>query len=153
MKNEELKTLKELIDNFDKDYYEEKNDTLQQEINNIRMGRPRYEGIYDMIHSDIVPQNQREKEIKRLQNQIKDNKEKKKELGQALSQLRIASDKLERLAEQDLLLDTFHRILRGRNFTELANTDIYKKNDKKYRKLYLVSIKPITHSQNKISKD
>ena len=38
------------------------------------MGRPLYEGIYDRISSNVIPQNQREKEIKRLQNKIKDNK-------------------------------------------------------------------------------
>ena len=153
MKNEELKTLKELIDSFDNNHYEEENDKLQQQIDNIRMGRPLYEGIYDRISSNVIPQNQREKEIKRLQNKIKDNKAKKKELGQALSQLRIASDKLERLAEQDLLLDTIHRLLRSRYSKEMTDADIYKKNDSKYYKLYLSSIKPITHSQNKISKE
>jgi len=153
MRNEELKTLKELIDSFDKDYYEEENDKLQQEIDNIRMGRPRLEGIYERIVSNVVPQNQREKEIKRLQNKKEDNKAKKKELGQALSQLRIASDKLERLAEHDLLLETFHRLLRSRYSKEMTDADIYKKNDSKYYKLYLSSTKPIRHSQNKISKE
>ena len=153
MKTDELKTLKELIDSFDNNHYEEENDKLQQQIDNIRMGRPLYEGIYDRISSNIVPQNQREKEIKRLQNKIKDNKAKKKELGQALSQLRIASDKLERLAEQDFLLDRIHGLLRSRYSKEMTDADIYKKNDSKYYKLYLSSIKPITHSQNKISKE
>ena len=121
MKTDELKTLKELIDDFDNDYYEKQNDILQQKITNIKMGRPLYEGIYDMIHSDIVPQNQREKEIKRLENEKKDNKVKKRELGQALSQLRIASDKLERLAEQDLLFVTIHKTIFLLNFSHIID--------------------------------
>lgn len=39
MENEKLKTLKELIDSFDNGYYGQQNDELQQQINNIRMGR------------------------------------------------------------------------------------------------------------------
>lgn len=153
MKNENLKTLKELIDNFDIDYYDQEIDRLQEEIININMGRPRYEGIYNLINSDIVPKNQKEKEIKKLQNKINDNRQTKKELGQALDKLVLLSNKLERLAEQDLLLDVLSDRLRLRGNEELGKTKIYKENSREYLKLYTSSIKPITHSQQKISKE
>lgn len=151
MENEKLKTLKELIDSFDKDYYEKQNKKLMKEINNIRMGMPRYDGIYDLVDSDIVPKNKREEEIKKLQNQIKDNTQNLKELNQALIQLKMLSDRLEKLASQEILIDTLNYQLRFNS--ERSKTSIHKKNEKKYSKLYISSIKPITQNKQKISKD
>lgn len=133
MKTEKLKTLKELIDSFDNGYYVQKNDELQQQIDNISNGDP--------------------KEIKRLQNEIKDNREKAKALGQAITQLQTAAGTLERLAEQDLLLFVFSKLVKGRNKEELKETKIYEENATKYDKLYMSSREPITHSQHKISKE
>lgn len=154
MDDKKLKTLKELIDSFNNNYYKEQNDIIQRQIDNIKMGRPRYEGIYDRYSSNVVPQNQREKEIKRLQNEIKDNKAKAKQLGQALSKLKRASWELEKLAEKDFLLYEFGRFIKNRaDSKEMKEADIYKKNSNKYHKLYFSSQTPIKLSRGKISKE
>jgi len=151
MKDEELKTLKELIYSFDQNFYKQQNDRIQKEIFNINMGRPRFEGISD-ISSDIVPENQREKEINRLMREQEDNRQKSEELGQILSQLRLASNKLEKLAEKDLLLYAFRNSLDS-FYSNGVKIDLLEKSGKKYYKLWLISIKPIVHSQQKISRE
>lgn len=154
MDDKKLKTLKDLIDSFKTGYYEDKNEKLRQEILNIRLGNPRYEGVEKYNKGEIVPQNQREREIKRLQSEIKDNKDKAKQLGQALSELRRASHELENLAEKDFLLHKFEGFIRNRvDSKEMEEADIYKKNRNKYHKLYFSSKTPIKLSRGKISKE
>jgi len=153
MKNEKLKTLKELIDSFDTGYYKKRIDDLEKEIYNVSNGIPRYEGIYEQINAEIVPENKRKEEIKRLQNNKKHYEQKENELLQALVQLKSSSSKIENLAEQELLLDVLYHVLRERGSEKLQNTNVYVQNAKKYHKLYLASIKPISHSQQKISRE
>lgn len=153
MKTDELKTLKELIDGFDTKYYEKENENLRREINNIRMGRPRHEGILDKYRKDIVPIKQVEQEIDKLNKEIMDNKEKQKELGQALSQLRMSAGKLETIVEQEILLRQLKNLISNRSHLEFGKTDIYEENNDKYKKLYLKSNKKVKHSKLKISKE
>lgn len=153
MNNEKLKDFKEIIDSLDTGYYKKENEKLEKEINNIMMGRPRFEGIYDLINSGVVPENQREKEINRLKKEIKDNKKKAIELGDAIYQLKTSANKLEKLAEQDTLLREFKDYLIFWRSDKIVKTDIYQENRKKYLKLYFKSNKKLSQPKHKISKE
>ena len=152
MKKEEFKKFKEIIDSLEIDYYEEENEKLNKEIENIMANRPKYEGIYN-FDSTVVPPKEKDKTIKRLKLEIKENKERAKKLALVLSELKSSSDKLEELAEQDLLLDSLYDLMRFRINQKFNKTDIYEENKNKYRKLYSTTIKKITTSKHKISKD
>ena len=153
MENENLETLQELINKFDTGYYEKEIEQLQQQISNIRLGRPKNEGIYENVASEIVPVSKREKEIKKIQNRIDDIKKNKATIGENLTQMRTLSSNLERLVEQELLLDALERQLRIGVSEERKETEIYKENSSKYFKLYKKSTTPLTQLQRKISKE
>lgn len=155
MEDERLKTFKELIDSFSKDGYKQINQRFRQQIANILTGKPRFEGIYDNIESEIVPVNERQKIADMLRNQIRDNLEKERELGQALAQLKISAFKLEKLTEQEVLLRTMSSLLDRKPFThsKVREAKIYENNIRKYAKLHLKSQKTISSVQYRISKE
>ena len=75
MKKEEFKKFKEIIDSLEIDYYEEENEKLNKEIENIMANRPKYEGIYN-FDSTVVPPEEKDKTIKKATAlRIKDEKE------------------------------------------------------------------------------
>lgn len=143
---------KKLIDEFDLEYYEKENQSINTQIINIRAGIPRYRGI--RRNDDyIVPKNKREKEIKILEKKIKENEKKHNELTAALSQLKSSVQKLENLAKEDFLLDKLQSYVSHREFRNIEKTEVFQKNIDNYRKLYSKSVKKIGKPKLKISKD
>ena len=153
MNIQETKDFKEIIDSLDTGYYKEKNEQLEKEINNIMMGRPRLEGIHNFVSSKVVPKNEREKEINKLKNQIKDNREKSRELGIAINELKTSADKLEQLAKQDILTHELNSLLKHWRSNEMEKSNIFNENKKEYLKLYSKTDKKIDESKHKISKE
>ena len=147
----EAKTITEIIDNLDVKYYKKKSDDLDKEIYNIESGLPRYQGIFGE-GGRIVPPREAKKEIEKLKKEQKEFQKQELELLKVIDELKSSSEKLQRLAEKDVLLSSMRFLLTGR-FQESAKADKYQKNRNDYLKLYYKSNTLIEKDKFKISKD
>ena len=152
MNNNEIKTVKEIVNKLSTDYYKKQIEQMEIEIENIQLKRPRYEGIYNSNPGEIVPSKNIQKEVTKLKHKIQEVKKNSHELAIAISDLKKNLDKMEQLAEKDVLIDALYKVLDTR-LTKTEKNDVYEENKARYAKLHLKSTKPISNTRLKINKE
>lgn len=108
---EDFKSAKELIESLSSDYYEKTIEELEQQIINLKSGKPQYERVYDNIASPTLTEKEKNSRIKTLNKKIEELKKKRTQLSLILSKLNDYSFKIENLAKKLFLMELLLHLL------------------------------------------
>jgi len=151
MRDDEIKTLQQLIRSFNLGYYDAEIREIEKQIDNIEIGNPIYKGIHSSYQGPVLVGNEKTKNIKLLKGKIKDLKDQRKKAGLVLGELKSITDRLENICNKDHLLNEFRKDLMYDYKAINRKTEIYEKNKKKYKKIFFKSTFKITIKELKIS--